>query len=103
MTARLAVVLENPSAAEGLSSVGETNLAPGRAGRSRDRASDPKLTLVEYGDFGCQFCNAAKLWAQFVDASDQLHDGGPRKRWRGDRGDHLQDALVLGGVRTPVP
>ena len=28
MTARLAVVLENPSAAEGLSSVGETNLAP---------------------------------------------------------------------------
>jgi len=24
-------------------------------------AADPGLTLVEYGDFGCQFCNAAKL------------------------------------------
>ena len=44
-----------------MSSVGEANLAPVGPDDHVTGASDPKLTLVEYGDFGCQFCNAAKL------------------------------------------
>jgi protein-disulfide isomerase len=44
-----------------VSSVGQANLAPVGLGDHVIGASDPKLTLIEYGDFGCQFCNAAKL------------------------------------------
>ena len=44
-----------------MSSVGEANLAPVGPDDHVIGASDPKLTLIEYGDFGCQFCNAAKL------------------------------------------
>jgi protein-disulfide isomerase len=39
----------------------EANLAPVGPDDHVIGASDPKLTLIEYGDFGCQFCNAAKL------------------------------------------
>ena len=39
----------------------EANLAPVDPDDHVIGASDPKLTLIEYGDFGCQFCNAARL------------------------------------------
>ena len=39
----------------------EADLAPVGPDDHVIGASDPKLTLIEYGDFGCQFCNAAKL------------------------------------------
>ena len=41
--------------------MGETNLTPVGPDDHVIGAPDPKLTLIEYGDFGCQFCNAAKL------------------------------------------
>ena len=41
--------------------MGEANLAPVGPDDHVIGASDPRLTLIEYGDFGCQFCNAARL------------------------------------------
>ena len=41
--------------------MGNSNLAPVGPDDHVTGASDPKLTLIEYGDFGCPYCNAAKL------------------------------------------
>jgi protein-disulfide isomerase len=52
-------------------------------------ASDPKLTLIEYGDFGCQFCNAAKRPIEsLLDRHTEL-----RLVWR-----HLPDAELHPGA-----
>ena len=68
--------------------MGETDLAPVGPDDHLIGASDPKLTLIEYGDFGCPFCNAAKrplesqlerhpdlqlVWRHLPDA--ELHPG----------------------------
>ena len=44
-----------------MSSQAEADLPPVGPEDHVTGASDPKLTLIEYGDFGCPYCNAAKL------------------------------------------
>ena len=71
-----------------MSSVGEKDLAPVGPDDHVIGASDPELTLIEYGDFGCPFCNVAKrpiesllerhaelrlVWRHLPDA--ELHPG----------------------------
>src|SRR6266536_4014397 len=67
---------------------GSTMLVPVEAGDHITGSEAPRLTLVEYGDFGCPFCFAASrpvkslldrfddlrlVWRQFPDS--ELHPG----------------------------
>ena len=69
--------------------MGEAELAPVGPDDHVTGASDAELTLIEYGDFGCQYCNAAKL------PVESLLGGHPELRlvWR-----HLPDPELHPGA-----